>query len=441
MKRTFLYLFLLCCISAKAQQQPSNVLTLEQAIDVALKNNFDIRLAKNNAAIAENDFSYANWAFAPRVTGTANKTWNSTQTKQNFANGTKRDTAGIRAGNLQAQIGLSWTLFDGLQMFATRQRIEAVRDLGELAVKDQVIATVATIITDYYAVVQAKQQLHNLSEQMSISEERMKLAQGKFETGLGPKTDYLQSNVDYNAQKAAFLRQQTVIEQSKATLNQLMVVDAGNTTYDVQDTIPLNMDLNYGGLRQEAQQQNTGIKVARQNLLVSQLQLKEVKGNYWPTINFNTNYNYSVANGNAPTNSFNPVYNQNGVFTYGFSASVPIFSGFTVRRQVQDAKLNVDYMQMSLDNQRSRIDVLLVNAFKDYEYYKKAVALEEENIGLARENTMVALERFKQGVTTVIEVRDAQQSLEDAYNRLISARYNIKLAETQLLRIDGKLVN
>jgi outer membrane protein len=446
MKRICIYLLLLYSFTASAQQMVdtsahTNVLTIEQAIDLALKNNYDIRLAKNNAAITENDYAYANWAFAPRVSGTANKTWNTTQTKQNFANGTKRDTAGIRAGNFAATASLSWTLFDGLQMFATRQRMEALRDLGILAVKDQVITTVATVIAGYYNVVQQKQQLHNLSEQLSISEERMKLSRGKFETGLGPKTDYLQSNVDYNAQKAAFLRQQTIIEQSKASLNQLMVVDAGNTAYDVQDTIPLNLDLNYGGLRQEAQQTNTGIKVSQQNLLVSQLQLKEAKANYWPTINFNTNYNYTVSNGNAPTNSFNPVYNQNGVVTYGFSATVPIFSGFNIRRQVQDAKLNVDYLQMTLDAQRTRIDLLLVSAFKDYEYYRKAVTLEEENIGLARENAMVALERFKQGVTTVIEVRDAQQSLEDAYNRLITARYNIKLAETQLMRIDGKLVN
>ncbi|TWW01850.1 TolC family protein [Chitinophaga pinensis] len=436
MKRTLLYLSLLLCTAAHAQQ----ILTPEQAIDVALKNNYDIRLAKNDAAITANDYAYANLAFAPRVNGTANKVWNATQTKQEFANGTKRDTSGIRASTLSANVSLAWTLFDGLKMFATRQKLESLRDLGELAVKDQVINTVANVIAGYYNVVQQKQQLRNLSEQLSISEERVKLSDAKFQTGLGPKTDWLQSKVDYNALKASYLRQQTLIEQSKATLNQLMALEAGNTQYDVMDTIPLNMDLSYGGLRQQALEKNTGIKVAQQNLTVSQLQLKESKGDYFPVINFNSAYNYSRVNSNAATNSFSPVYNQNGVVSYGFSATIPIFNGLNVKRQVNAARLNVNYQQLALDNTRTLVDLSLISAFKDYEYYKTAVTLEDENLGLARENVMVAMERFRQGVSTVIEMKEAQQSLEDAYNRLINARYNIKLAETQLLRLNGMLV-
>jgi outer membrane protein TolC len=436
MKSTLLYFFLLLCTTVYAQQ----VLTPEQAIDLALKNNYDIRLAKNDAAITANDYAYANFAFAPRLNGTAAKVWNATQTKQEFANGTKRDTSGIHSTTLNANVSLAWTLFDGMKMFATRHKLEALRDLGELAVKDQVINTVANIIASYYNVVQQKQQLRNITEQLSIGDERVKLSDAKFQTGLGPKTDWLQSKVDYNALKAAFLRQQTLIAQSKATLNQLMAVEAGNTTYDVMDTIPLNMDLSYGNLRQEVLQRNTGLMVAQQNLTVSQLQLKESKGDYFPVINFNSAYNYSRVNSNAATNSFSPIYNQNGIANYGFSATIPIFNGFNVRRQVSAAKLNISYQQLTLENTRTQVDLSLTTAFKDYEYYKTAVTLEDENLGLARENVMVALERFRQGVSTVIEMKEAQQSLEDAYNRLINARYNIKLAETQLLRLNGMLV-
>ncbi|GAA3916256.1 TolC family protein [Chitinophaga oryziterrae] len=437
MKRILLYSFLLCGFTTQAQK----ILTLEQAIDLALKNNYDIRLAQNDAAITANDYAYANFAFAPRINGTASRVWNTTQTKQEFLNGSKRDTSGIHSRNLSANVSLSWTLFDGLKMFATRQKLEAMRNLGELAVKDQLVNSVANIIASYYNIVQQKQQLRNVSEQMSISEERVKLSDAKFQTGLGPKTDWLQSKVDYNAQKAAYLRQQTLIEQSKSALNQLMAVEAGNTGYDVQDSIPLNMSLSYGELRQQILQKNTGLLVAQQNLTVSRLQLKESKGDYFPVINFNSGYNYSRVNSNAATNSFSPVYNQNGILNYGFSATIPIFNGFNVKRQVQDARLNVDYQQLMLENTRTKVDLSLSTAFQDYEYYKTAVTLEEENMVLARENVMVALERFKQGVSTSIELREAQQSLEDGFNRLINARYNIKLAETQLLRLNGTLIN
>jgi outer membrane protein TolC len=436
MKRLLIWCLLLPGLHAAAQQ----VLTVEQAIDLALKNNFDVRLAKNDAAIAANDYAYANWAFAPTLNATATRLWNTTRTKQEFANGSKRDTSGIHSRNLQANVTLSWTLFDGLRMFATRDKLEALRNLGDAAVKEQLIVTVANVIASYYNVVQAKQQQHNFMEQLSIADERTILADGKFQTGLGPKTDWLQSKVDYNAIKASYLRQQTVIDQNKTILNQLMAVEVGNINYDVQDSIPLSTDLVFTKLRDEMMQRNTSLLVAKQNVTVSELQLKESKADYYPTISFNSAYNFNKNNSNAATNSFSPVFNQNGVVNFGFTAAIPIFNGLNVHRQVKNAQLNVSSQRLSYENIRTQVDLSLANAFKDYEYYRMAVELEEESVDLARENAMVALERFKQGVSTVIEVREAQQSLEDANFRLISARYNIKLAETQLLRLNGDLI-
>ncbi len=437
-KKCFLLFLLLVSVGAlKAQQQ---VLTLEQAIDVALKNNFDIRLARNTAELAANDYAYANFAFVPRLNATAGTTWNNTATKQEFVNGTKRDTSGIKSNNLSGNVTLSWTLFDGLKMFATRNKIASIRDLGELAIKDQVQNSISTIIGGYYNIVQQKQQLKALAEQMSISEERVKLSDAKFSTGLAPKTDLLQSKVDLNAQKALYIRQQTLIEQSKALLNQLMAVPAGATGYDVVDSIPLNTGLSFSVLQQNIANNNTAIKVQQQNVNISALTIKESKADYFPVISFNSGYNYNRNTSNAATNAFSPRFSRNGVLSYGFTAAIPIFNGFNVKRQVQNARIDFDFQNITLDNVKSQVDLSLNNAFRDYEYYKKQVSLEEETNDLARENAMVALERFKQGVSTILEVKIAQQSLEDSYYRLIQARYNTKLAETELGRLNGALL-
>lgn len=416
------------------------MLTLEQAIDVALKNNFDIRLARNTAELAANDYAYANFAFVPRLNATAGTTWNNTATKQEFVNGTKRDTSGIKSNNISGNVTLSWTLFDGLKMFATRNKIASIRDLGELAIKDQVQNSISTIIGGYYNIVQQKQQLKALAEQMSISEERVKLSDAKFSTGLAPKTDLLQSKVDLNAQKALYIRQQTLIEQSKALLNQLMAVPAGATGYDVVDSIPLNTGLSFSVLQQNIANNNTAIKVQQQNVNISALTIKESKADYFPVISFNSGYNYNRNTSNAATNAFSPRFSRNGVLSYGFTAAIPIFNGFNVKRQVQNARIDFDFQNITLDNVKSQVDLSLNNAFRDYEYYKKQVSLEEETNDLARENAMVALERFKQGVSTILEVKIAQQSLEDSYYRLIQARYNTKLAETELGRLNGALL-
>ena len=139
-------------------------------------------------------------------------------------------------------------------------------------------------------------------------------------------------------------------------------------------------------------------------------------------------------------NTFTPLLNRNNGFNYGIGVTIPIFNGFNVRRQIQQAQLDIDYLNISYKNQKSQIDLGITNAFKDYELQKKTLALEEENILLAKENVFIALERLRLGISTYLELRETQKSLELAYDRLIAARYNTKLAETELLRLKGDLV-
>ena len=168
--------------------------------------------------------------------------------------------------------------------------------------------------------------------------------------------------------------------------------------------------------------------------------MKERKAERYPTLNFNSTYNFSKTDNKVVINQFTPLFNQTLGFNYGLSATVPILNGFNTQRQIKQAKLDIQYQQLVLENQKSQINLAVSNAFKDYELQKKSLALEEDNLALAKENVMIALERFRQGVSTYLELREAQKSLEDGYNRLIAARYNTKLAETELLRLKGDLI-
>jgi outer membrane protein len=120
--------------------------------------------------------------------------------------------------------------------------------------------------------------------------------------------------------------------------------------------------------------------------------------------------------------------------------NLPILTGFNTRRLNQQARIEVDRQTLLFDQLKTNVNVGLQNAYINYENAKKILIIEEENIGLAKENVFIALESFKRGVTTFIELRTAQQSLADAYNTLISARYLTKVAETELLRLSGGLL-
>jgi len=436
MRSLLLLIFSLVFVQSATAQQ---VLSLEEAIAAALKNNYDILLTRNDSASYALDKQYANAAFLPRLNGTAGMTYNVNAQKQELQDGRKPSANGIRTNNLSAAVNLNWTLFDGLKMFVTRNKLTEFEQLGTLGVKTQVVNSIAAVITNYYNITRQKQQLKAIEELISINEERVKLADKKLSVGLGSKPELLQAKVDLNAQKVLQLQQQTLIAQLRDQLSQLIGFKSGET-YDVQDSIPINTGLQYGDLRNNLETNSPALLFAQKNIDIARLTVKERKAELMPVVSFNSAYNFSRTNNQTVINTFTPLLNQTRGFNYGFGATIPILNGFNGRRLVKQAQLDVQYQQLTYDNLRSQADVGLSNAFKDYELQKKLLALEEDNINLAKENVMIALERFRQGVSVFLELREAQRSLEDAYNRLIAARYNTKLAETELLRVKGDLV-
>ena len=436
MKRFGFLLILLFPVIANSQ---TRLLTLEEAIATALQNNYDILLAKTDSTSAAIDQSYRNAGFIPRLNGNIGTVWNNNDQKQVLSDGTKRQSKGLRSNNINAQLALNWTLFDGLKMFASRDKVDEYVKLGGLNVKDQLVNTVASVINTYYGIVRQKQQLKAIEEQMSISGERVKLAQYKLDIGVGTKPDVLQSKVDLNAQKAARLQQQTLIAQLKEQLNQVMNVKL-NTQYDVSDSIPINANLALGDIQSAAETNNPALLIAQKNIDIAGLILKERKAERFPVISFNSAYNFNRNKNQTVINNFSTLYNRTNGFNYGLTATIPILNNLNNKRQIQQAQLEIRYQQLIYANNKSLVSLAVLNAFKDYEEQKKALALEEENILLAKENVDIIFQVYKLGATTYIQLREAQKSLEDAYNRLIAARYNTKLAETELLRLKGDLV-
>jgi outer membrane protein len=435
MKKNILLTFLFSSFVSAAQ----NPLTLEEAIATALKNNYDIQLSKNDSMVAALDYSFRNAVFYPRLNGTLGTTWNNNDQKQTLADGSKREQNNIKSNNINAALNLNWTLFDGLRMFATRDKAAEFIKLGELGIKNQVINTVATVINTYYNIVRQKQQLKAIEEQMSISQTRVNLAERRLDIGVGTKPDVLQSKVDLNAQKAAQLEQQTLISQLREQLNQVMNVKE-QANYEVADSIPLNTQLALGDIQNGIEATNPTLLISKKNLDIAGITLKERKAEKLPTVAFNSVYNFTRTNNQTVINPFSPLFNQSKGLNYGVTASIPILNNLTNKRQIQQAKLDIQYQQLVFKNQQSQLNLAVINAFKEYEQQKKALALEEENILLAKENVYIALEVYRLGASTIIQLREAQKSLEDAYNRLIAARYNTKLSETELLRLKGDLV-
>ncbi len=437
MKKGF-KLLALALIIGSGPSWAQRMLTLEEAIATALQNNYDIQLSKNDSMVAALDYSYRNAAFLPTLNGLASTTWNDNNQRQTLADGSKREQKSIKSHNSAASAQLNWTLFDGLKMFAIRDKAAEYIQLGSLGIKNQVVNSVASVISTYYNIVRQKQQLKAVEEQIALNEERVRLSQYKLDIGTGAKPDLLQSKVDLNEQKALKLEQLTLIDQLKEQLIQVMNVAPG-LSFEVSDSIPLNTTIGLGEIQEDLERSNPLLLIAQKNVDIARLTLKERKADRFPILSFNSAYNYSKTDNKKVINPFSPLFNQSNGLNYGFSATIPIFNRFNVKRQIKQAELDIQYQQLIFENQRSVINLDIITAYKNYELQKKALTLEEENILLARENVDIVFQTYKLGAATLVQLREAQNSLETANNRLIAARYAMKLAETELLRLKGVL--
>jgi outer membrane protein len=427
----FLVFFLFTALGLHAQEK----LNLQQAIEIALQKNYGINIARTDASISKISNSYGNAGFLPTITLLGGLGRSSYNTKQEFNSGASVNRKNALSSNLNSSVALSWTLFDGMKMFATKDRLETLEAQGETNLKIAMENTVKELIVLYFDVVRQQQLIKATRESIKISEEREKIARKKFEIGSGSKLDLLQATVDLNAQRSQLLRLNTSIQGAIASLNQLLTKNTGDT-YSVEDSISINTSLGYESLKQNLSRTNNQLKLSQQNIEIANYNLKEVKSAALPQVGMNVAYNVS--------NTRNQVglilLNQNIGLNAGLTASWTLFDGTRNKTQAAIARYNVLRTTIQLDNLRSTLDVSLLNAWRSYQNALEILKLEEGNIDIAEENVRIALERFRLGSSTTIELMIAQQSYQDALTRLVSIRYEAKLAETELLRLEGTLV-
>jgi outer membrane protein TolC len=437
MERYLTGTILFLCITATSFSQ--RILTVEEAVATALQNNYDIRLLRNDSTLFELTNSYAYAAFLPRLNATTGLVYNVNNSRQELADGTKRQQNNLHSNNLSASINLNWTIFDGFKMFATRDKLAEFVKLGKWNVRNQLINSIAVVINTYYNIVSEKQRLKAIEDQMALNEERITQADKKLTVGLGAKPELLQARLDLNAQKAERLNQLTVMVQLKEDLNKEMAVVPG-TDYDVTDSIPIDQSLIVSEVYAGAETNNPVLLAASTQINIAQLSLKERKAERFPILGINAAYNFSRNINKAVINPFTTLFNQNHGFNYGLTATIPIFNNFTVKRQIKEAEIEIDYRKLIFDYEKLKVNAAISSAYRAFEMQKQTLALEEENIASAKENVSIAAERYRLGLSTIVELRETQRSLSEAYTRLINARYNTKVSETELLRLRGDLV-
>jgi outer membrane protein TolC len=430
MKKNRLTLFLLLFSSVLAAQK----LSLDDAIAIGLKNNYDILIENNLAASAANNNTAGNAGMLPKIDLNAATSFANNATRQEFASGLTVDQTGVRSSSTTTGVYLTWTLFDGMRMFAAKGRLNALEDLASESVKLKIESTVAQIINSYFDVVRQQLLLSGLNENIKYSEERIRIAQMRLDVGNGSRLDVMQAKVDMNAQSSQLIRERTALRTLKGNLN-VLLARAAETEFEVSDSIPSSMQMSYEELR-SGLQNNRELLYAQRMMSVYRQLIKEEQAAYYPRLNLNANYLFSRSESAAGFS----LLNQNLGLNMGLTASWTIFNGMNTRNRVKNARLELESADYSYRATSLQLQQRLLDAYRKYEDDREVQTLEEENLQLAKEVIDIALERFRIGASNSLELKEAQRSYQEALIRLAEARYATKVTETNLLQINGKLL-
>lgn len=435
MKLTHRILTAALVLAASMQAAAQTVLTLEEAIKEALERNFSVKIVANNEEVAENNFTRGNAGFLPTVAVTAGKSFQTADTYQEPFTGTPREIDNAKTESFQSSASVSWTVFDGLRMFYAYDRLDNQREAASLATKVQMENVIALLLSNYYTIAVAQERIDVLNNTIQLSERRLEIARNKYEVGKASKVEFLAAQVDYNADKTLLAGEEQRLYQAKVNLNNMLGRSSG-TEFVVNQVIDINRTLQLQELVEATRASNPSLLQSQRLLNASHLMAEEIKAERYPSLALVGSYFYNQNNSQA---GFFAINQQNG-YNYGLTARWNIFNGFDVTRRLQNAKIAEENASLTNESLSLDLEAAVYNAYASYQTNLGLIEIEQQNLQVAKENEEIALERYQLGNSTPLELREAQVNAVQAESRLINAAFQTKLAEIELLRLSGNLI-
>ena len=425
-----LLLLLLCSPIVHSQ----NVLTLEDAVKIALENNYEIKIANNNLKIDKTNVASGNAGMLPKITASVtdnNAIQNLSQTR---ADGTVLTRDNANNSSLNYGVGLDWTVFDGFKMFAKLDQLKELQKLGESQLKLAILTKISALNSTYFDLVQQQQQLAALDTTIVISNQRLALAQNRFTIGKASKLEVLNAQVDLNTDTVALLKQKELHANTKVALNQILARDT-KSEFNVIAIINVDSQLKLPQLTALAEKQNPQVASQIINKRISELQLKQIKANRYPNLKVTTGYTFVDTRSDL---GFTTQSSARGL-NYGFGASLNLFDGFAQNRNEKLAKIEIENATIAIQQQNLALVSQLATAFQTYSTNLQLIALEEKNQAIAKQNLNITLDKFRIGTITTLEFRTAQLNYINAKVRFSDAQFQAKLSEITLKELAGNL--
>jgi len=428
---TILFVFLSLTNLINAQ----DILTVEEAVQIALENNYQIKIAANELQIDEVSVSVGNAGMLPQV-GLNLMDNNSVQyLSQTRSDGSVVESDNAKNNSLNYGIAMDWTLFDGLRMFADYEQLKETQKLGEAQLKQVILNKVGEVMITYFDLVQQKQQLTALDSTIIISEQRVDLAHNRFTIGKASKLEVLNAQVDLNTDETLMQRQKELYVNTKVQLNEYLARDL-KIDFEVVPEIFVDQALQLPELETLVEKENPTLQVEQINKRISELELKQTKALRYPTIFASTGYNFGRTESSL---GFTTNSNSRG-WNYGFGASLNVFDGFNQNRNEKIAKIQIENTEVAIAQRTQELMSLVNTTYQTYLTNISLIELEGKNVAIAQENMEITVEKYRIGIIPTIEFRTAQLNYINAKVRHSNAKFQAKLSEIILKQLAGNLV-
>jgi outer membrane protein TolC len=426
------FLFFLSSLSAR------EVYDLKGVLETGLERNYDIRIVRNEQQIVHNNATLGNAGILPVLDAGAGYNGSITDVERKLTNGSATKNRSVFNQGATVGLDLNWTAFDGFRMQTEYARLKEFQRMGEITTRLSIENLISNLTSEYYNYVRQKLRLKNLEYAVSLSKERLRIVEARYNIGSMSRLDLQQARVDFNADSSSLIKQREVVNTSAIVLNQLMALEDVSKKLIVCDTvIESTILLNKQSLWEKTLAANAHLLLSEKNKTLSELDLKAFQSRNFPYLKLNAGYGYTLNLYEA-----SDVKRQNSIgFNYGFTLGYNLFDGLNRKREQKNARITIQNRNLEHERLELSLNADLSNVWMAYQNNLELINLEEENLETARENYEIAIERYRLGDLSGIELREAQNSLLEAEERLLQAQFNTKLCEISLFQISGQAMH
>jgi outer membrane protein TolC len=422
------------CISFSALHAQNSV-SLSKCLKIALENNYSLQIVKNENEIANNNYTKGNAGLLPKVDASAGYSGSvRNNNSTDFSDNTTK-TNGQLANAGSAGVNASWDIFSGHKAQTKYAQLQELKEISDLNTRFEIENLIVNVAAEYFYLIQQARHKDNLEFILSISKERVRIARINLELGSRSKLELLQAQVDFNSDSSALVRQQQQILASEIRLKTLMG-ELKHAHIVPDSSVNLLPELAYSSLLEKTLNENTQLLIATKQVNLSEYDLRIIRANSYPYLKLSSGYNYNF---NFYNKGVTKRSNNNGL-DYGLTFGVPIFDGGNRRREIKNAQIAVKNRELAQLEAQLDVEAKLQEIYSSYSNYLVLIAMERQNLKTAHENFEAASMRYRLGELAGIDMREAQNSLQDAEKRLLDVEYNAKIDEISLMMLSGNIM-